>query len=141
MQNHVPGIIDSGAHPQQVLTNISQQRCVGSMLEKASEFDCDKDDMACLCDVKAFRHGIHDCAIQDCSYGDQVTVLTFGENFCSGGLEVLSGLRLSSAHARLNGRSPRECCGGEDETCQAESSISDSECDDIVSGPRLPVER
>lgn len=55
------------------------------MLEKAAEFNCSKDDIACMCKATDWNNGIRDCSVESCPSIDQANVvISWGNSLCSG---------------------------------------------------------
>lgn len=64
------------------------QVCINNMIGKASDFNCQSTDVACLCRSQDFIDGIRDCSSESC--GDSAEqVIQYGVGFCRGqGVDV-----------------------------------------------------
>lgn len=54
------------------------------MLDKAgSEFQCGRDDAACLCKNVNFGYGVRDCSAAICSVADAETAVNWAKKWCA----------------------------------------------------------
>lgn len=86
------------------------------MLEKAGEFNCGSDDIACICGDERFGFGVHDCSVQACqSVDDANVVIGWGNNLCESAqkpanIQTVTAVAVSiSEICRFNVQSAHKC--------------------------------